>query len=552
MADMKRLMKMSGPSYRYAALFSLIVSWSYVAGDVLEQNLGFVPLTPRIMIRFALFFTITFMVTLAVWSGIPRDLLRFIPSLKRGSVLRERVSRIHDRFINALVFLLFAVSYLLVQLCEYPGMWTYDAYRVLIRFEERRMNSHIPVFYQVRLGGIVSGIAGITEKDYNLAIFILIFIQVLGAAAVFTFVIAEMRRLAVPAVLRIATFCWLAFSPSVVLHVICSTKDSLFAILLVLSVTLLFSMTEEPEVFFRSRVRQLMLFLSLLVMLLERKNTLYVLILAAPFLLVRVKKRHRLCLLLVTPVVVSLIINASLIRHYNVAPGGRTEALTVPIHQVARTYYFYPEDFSEEEKTFLLSLQPQETWDSYLPKISDSVKKLDADQLFSNPGKAVILWLRQGLKHPATYVESCMLTSFGLWYPNAVMTFEPVDASTQTTQYYAYDVDVPATRRPLFDRVDGVYRAICTKQWVHRIPVLHLFLSPGAMTLFFFFTLITLLQRRRARWCVPLLLPLFTLCTFFLGPCSMTRYVAYLFMLFPLEMCLLWLAGHQKHNTTVV
>lgn len=510
-----------------AGVFAFCAAWSYTVGRMLEYHGELLPLSLPGMAGFLLRFIAAFALTLILWRGAESLQSKPVPS--SGPQGKTRIL-----LCDALTFFFFLGSYLFTQLSLYPGMWTYDAWRVLARFQEHRMNSHIPIVYQLVMGSIVTYVAewtGVNEKG----VFAYIFLQVLLACFIFTFLLHEMRRFHIRRTFRVLTLLWLALAPNVSLFVVCSTKDSAFALFMMLALILLYQMVYEPDAFYHSVPRGLLLVLALLCMLLVRKNGLYALVATLPFLLLVVKKRLRTACLILLPAVLSVMIEHAVIERLSIRVSGRAEAISVPLQQIARTRLQHPDDLSAEDNAFLLSLQPQENWDSYLPKIADPVKGgIDADVLYHNLSYAIPLYLKQGLRHPVTYLEAWMLTSYGLWYPDAVMRTDSVTPPVEKTEYLWYPVDMPVTRRPVFDRGDTLYRTICEEQWVHEIPVLHNLLSPGFHTLFFLFAFLYLLQAGKKRTAAVLLLPGMILATVLIGPCSMTRYAFHLFLVFPL------------------
>lgn len=519
-----------------AMFFAFCVAWSYTVGEMLEWHGRLLAPTIPSVLKWLILFIVTFFVTYFLWQRCGHHEATTKDPLSE-KLYDTRTKRVLYTMITFVFFLGF---YTVVLLCEYPGMWNYDAYRFLRVYTYHRMTTHVPVFYQVVLGWIVSHVAAWSGVN-EIGIFTFIFLHVLMASGVFTFLLYEMRRYGVDYRLRLFTIIWLTASPPVALYVICSTKDTPFSIMLILAMILLYSMVKEPSYFFSSRPRQVFLMIALCVMFLTRKNGLYALIATLPFLIAIVMKKRRVLILLLLPVLVSSLISHAITAALSIPSGGRTEALPVPLQQIARTYLYHPEDFSEEEVSFLRSLQSQDVWDSYQPKIADSIKDdTDADILFSHLPYAVSLYLRQGVRHPVTYLEAWMMTSYGLWYPDAVMRNDVLTGPVEKTEYFWYPVDMPATRQPLFDRVDMFYRAVCEEQWVHEIPVIHLLLSPGFHTLFFLFTFLYLLQARRYKGVILLLFPGFVLATVLIGPCTMTRYALHLFMLFPILITVLF------------
>ena len=71
------------------------------------------------------------------------------------------------------------------------------------------------------------------------------------------------------------------------------------------------------------------------------------------------------------------------------------ESLTVPIQQLARTWNYSPELFSEEDQETLFEILPEESLALYQPKLSDLVKAGFVTENFKkDPAKYAKLWTR--------------------------------------------------------------------------------------------------------------------------------------------------------------
>ena len=92
-------------------------------------------------------------------------------------------------------------------------------------------------------------------------------------------------------------------------------------------------------------------------------------------------------LLLATVVVSYFLINGSLAAVLHAQDTENQEILTVPIQQLARTYKFNREIFTEDEIASLHEILPEEALALYNPKLSDPVKYSEIGALFISKGK---------------------------------------------------------------------------------------------------------------------------------------------------------------------
>ena len=394
--------------------------------------------------------------------------------------------------------------------------------------------------------------------------------------------------------IQIFGILWLAFCPVVTMFVLCSCKDGLFAAALLLMTMYLKRIlcgrareTEQAaddesakkEVQSQSRRDRIGFVVSGTLMMLLRNNGVYayavfvVIIGAAGFVRwIRSamashegdgeKGRASAIALFLLPLLLYLGCSQGLAAATHADSSESQEILTVPIMQLARVWNAEPDSFSKEEKALMYELMASEEqtidsestdsesaadsdagtemlgWEYYNPVLSDQVKlRFRSDVYRLNRGAFWRMWLRQGLQHPAGYLNAWLMTSYGFWAPNAVVncyrgntvyTFTYGDSS-----YFGYETEQPGERRSLLSVLDGLYRFLSLDVRAQEIPVLRWILSPGSMAFVYLFCLLTMLRKRQRRimlaW-MPLGLVWLTV---LLGPCTLPRYVVYLWIGIP-------------------
>lgn len=270
------------------------------------------------------------------------------------------------------------------------------------------------------------------------------------------------------------------------------------------------------------------------------------------------------------PLLLYALLSEGLVLATGASHAESQEILTVPIMQLARVWNADPSAFDEGERQLMLQLmeedgdpsaasgqkedmqedtqeestadaqlQTQSGWDYYNPVLSDQVKlRFRSDYYRSHRGDFWRLWLSKGLEHPMSYLNAWLMTSYGFWTPgavidcyrgNTVFTFTYEDSS-----YFGYETELPGVRRSLIPALDAWYRFLSLDPAAQKLPVLGWILSPGVMFWGLAGCLLTLLRngRRRELWCyAPLLLVWLTV---LLGPCTLPRYVVYLWFGMPL------------------
>lgn len=502
---------------------------------------------------------------LGLWTALPvltviftvlvRFLWRLLDLLKKkcmgeGADTDDKIAYVfefakgHDDILS---FLFLLVCWLPVFLAVYPGFFVYDAQDEYLQVATRVFSTHHPLVHVLLLGGIICGVHKLTDS-YNLGIACYIIFQMVLAAGVFTFLLSFLRRKKVTRVLRIVGLVWLGLFPTVVMFTLCSAKDALFTLALLLLLICLWEMG-AGEAFFASKGWRLLYVCSGMAMMLLRNNGFYAFLVMIPILAFLFKKHWRQVLMLsVCAAAGCFLINGGLKMALHAQDNEYQELLTVPIQQLARAYQYAPEVFSGQDMDILYEVLDEEALSLYTPRLSDPVKYRFNNEAFAeDKAKYAGLWLRVGLKKPLIYLNAWWMTSYGFWYPdtvinvyggNTVFTFTYKDNS-----YFGYEVEQPGVRESKIPWLDEVYRKLSLEVWKEKVPVISWLFSPGAMFWFYAFIFTWLLNNRRYEILYPFL-PVFLLwLTVLLGPTYLPRYVLFFWYGLPLFLAM---AGTEK------
>ncbi len=521
-----------------AGVFSLLFSTAILFGTRLDSvenvDVGDAALWIQ-LVTFAVLFT--GMVCL-LWRLLDSSVKRRPKGERRISQIITAVAEKIGGYADILSFLFLLLCWLPVFLAVYPGFFVYDAQDEYIQVATRVFSTHHPLVHVLLLGGMICGVHKLTDS-YNLGIACYMVFQMVLAAGVFTFLFSYLRKKGVTRVLRLIGIVWLGLFPTVVMFTLCSAKDALFTLALLLLLVCLLEMGTE-EAFFESKGWQSLFVISGMGMMLLRNNGFYAFLVMIPVLLFLQKKRRgRLLFLAVCAVAGCMLVNGGLKAALHADDSEYQELLTVPIQQLARTYKYAPEVFSEEDREVLYEILDEEALSLYTPRLSDPVKYRFSNEAFArDKGKYAKLWLRAGLKKPLIYLNAWWMTSYGFWYPdtvinvyggNTVFTFTYKDNS-----YFGYEVEQPGVRESKIPWLDEVYRKLSLEVWKEKVPVVSWLFSPGAMFWLYAFLFAWLLSRGRYELLYPFL-PIFLIwLTVLLGPTYLPRYVLFFWYALPL------------------
>lgn len=471
------------------------------------------------------------------WSGIRRR------HKGKSALQRAGKGRGYDRPLH--VFLIIFFCWFIVFLAVYPGFFVYDAQDELVQVMTRNFTTHHPLPHVLLLGGTVllgNKLAG----SYNAGIAVYTLLQMLFLAGVFTWFISYMRKKGVGKGLCILTLLYFALFPVIVMFALCSAKDTVFTAALLLLLVFLFDMTEKKEEFYASFRKPFLFGAAAVVMMSFRHNGMYAFLAAVPVLLVSMKGyRKKTAVLLCFVFAVYFAFTAGLAEAVGAETSENQEMLTVPIQQLARTWKYDRESFSDEDLEILYEILPEKALPFYTAKVSDGVKVWFDNKAFrADPKKYISLWARTGLGHPFTYINAWLMTSYGFWYPdtvidvyrgNSVFTFTYGDSS-----FFGYEVEEPGVRQSRLPWLAECYRRMSLEIAQQKIPVVSMLFSPGFLFWVYAFIFGYTYYRKKKE-----LLPSFALLflvwlTVILGPTYLPRYVLILWFALPALAAVAW------------
>ncbi|MCM1264091.1 MAG: DUF6020 family protein, partial [Butyrivibrio sp.] len=376
--------------------------------------------------------------------------------------------------------------------------------------------------------------------SYNLGIACYMIVQTLMVAGTFTYLIYFLRKKKVSGGIRITAVIYYALFPVIVMYVLCSTKDTIFTTALLIAVISMLKMGIESEDFFTSKIQMLVFILSVLVMLLFRRNAVYAFIVMTPVLLIFFKKYFKKMAVLITVVFISFfLIDGTLTIVLHADNSENQEILTVPIQQLARAYKYNQDVFEETDIATLHEILPEEALELYNPKLSDAVKyyfqnaAYEADKL-----KYANLWVKIGLKKPLTYINAWLVNTYGLWYPDTVVDVygghNKFTFIYQDSSYFEYETEPPGIRDSKIPWLDELYRKMSLEIAKEKIPLVSMLFSPGFMFWCYAFAFSYAVYRKRYYIIPPYLVIFLVWLTMLLGPTYLVRYALILWFALPL------------------
>lgn len=467
---------------------------------------------------------------------------------KRAALMAQNLTvqtpKMKERTANLLTFLFLLLCWLPVLLAVYPGFFVYDAQDEYLQVASRTFSTHHPLVHVLLLGGIICAVHKVTDS-YNLGIACYTAFQMILVSGGFTFLLSYLRKKKVSKTLRLISMLYFGLFPVIVMFTLCSAKDALFSTALLILLICLLEMNLDSDRFFASKGWLLLTGGSATGMMLLRNNGLYAFVFLIPFLTFYQKKyRKRVLIWAVLSIAGCLLINGGLKVAFHADDSENQEILTVPIQQLARTYKYETEVFSEEDVKTLHEILPEEALVMYNARLSDPVKyRFRNDAFAADKGKYIKLWAKIGLKKPLSYLNAWLMTSYGFWYPdtvinvyagNSVFTFTYKDSS-----YFGYEVELPGVRDSKIPWLDEVYRRLSLEIEQEKVPIMSMLFSPGGLFWLFAFVFSYMLYRKNYHILMPCIMVLAVWLTVILGPTYLPRYVLIFWFGLPLFVAVL-------------
>ena len=309
----------------------------------------------------------------------------------------EKISKLSANKKQLIIFLIIIVCWIPVFLAAYPGYFCYDAYDEFKGYAFEGITTWHSVIHNILLGAIITNI-GNALHDINIGIAVYTISQMLIVAGCFTYCISFLEKYNTSKIIKIISILYYALFPVIAMFAICSTKDTIFSALAVVSVILAIEALLDKEKFLNSKWNQIKFAIIIFLAIIFRNNAIYAYI---PFLIIfTIAMKNKKILISIVSLIILYLIYIQII--YNVLQVSRTynsEAFSVPLQQIARVYNYNYESLTKEELDTIYEYTTDKQLKEYLPECSDRIKNL---VYLGNMGygKFFRLWFEIGLKNP--------------------------------------------------------------------------------------------------------------------------------------------------------
>ncbi len=419
-----------------------------------------------------------------------------------------------------------------VWLSLFPGAFSYDALAEWEQVRDGVITAHHPVIHVLWLGGLVEGIHALTGS-YNAGIAVYTFSQMLILAVIFSYTLRFLGDFQVPGILQWFALLFYGLSPVMQLFSISATKDVLFSGVLLVFLLQLIRLCSKGDVYYQNAKSWIAFGAIAFLSMILRNNGFYITLGTLLILLFKMKKyRKKTGLVLLGVCAAYGVYVGPFYGILDVARGGIEEMFSVPIQQIARVHRYDFDSLDEKDLDVVYQVIPKEYLEDYRATVSDFVKKGFQQDAFETYKEDMMrIWVKWGLAHPLTYVNSFLVNTVDFWYPHAVIDgYRDVYGKSS---YFDYKVDKPGSEVVFLPNLHQYYEKISFDKHAQLVPFAFLALSPGWYLVLTMIILGYLWRSRRYEFVVPGALFAFSILTVLLGPMALVRYVLIFYYAFP-------------------
>ncbi len=369
------------------------------------------------------------------------------------------------------IFLILVVAWLPYYIVKFPGSVSSDAYTQIRQFlGEIELTTHHPYFSTLLIGGCAK--IGTMLGSIEIGVFSYVLIQYLSSALIFAYSITIVSQFKISKIYIWGLILIYAISPMFANSVTTVVKDTLFCslfTLLILLLTVIVRKIKNGELIRNDiiKVAIVSFFVSI-----TRNNGVYLvfptiilLILLIIYIKEKTIEKTKMISVLVLPLIAFFAFNFLQYDVLDIQKGSIKEALSIPFQQTARYVRDHGDEVTEEEKEIINRVLDYDNLSElYVPLCSDEVKatyKEDSSALKDY----FKVWFEQFKKHPITYIEATLNTSYLSFYPDKMNTRSYTNSSECTQQ---------------IGGIFGILRilALAVSMGVSLVPVISIIVNP--------------------------------------------------------------------------
>lgn len=253
-------------------------------------------------------------------------------------------------------------------------------------------------------------------NNMNLAYFLTSIVQVIIMTSIITLIIRWFNKKFKNKTATIILLIYYIFIPIVSNYNIVLIKDSLFSIVLLLHIPLLYELIKTKGEILKNKKYLVFMFIIFLSTILVRNNGLYIILFLSFVLLIIYKNYIKYLLpIVLTAIIISFIPNLVISKQENLFQ----EKVGIPIQQLSYIIKHDSKNIKKENKTYLNKIMNlTDIKENYNPYSVDTIKwhkKFNREYLDKTKIKFIKTWFTILPTHFESYIKSYLLTTYELW-----------------------------------------------------------------------------------------------------------------------------------------
>lgn len=422
----------------------------------------------------------------------------------------------------------------------YPAIMAYDVIPQLDQIKISGYTTHHPLVHTLMLSlclkiGEILPLVSNADRA-GLAVYSLLQMAVMAGS--FAYVYVFLRKRKVNRYLCYFYVLCVAFYPTHGMLAISVTKDSIYAVLVMLFVVWVYDAVTRSGKEILSGSWLTAYTVITVMLLLFRNNSVYAWIL---FLLVYGVFMRKTCAYQkmmaahVVALILYLAVNTGLTYWANATSATYArEMLSVPTQQIARVVAYHGEELTEEEYDKIGAVWGEDNLPEYVPAIADRSKR-DISNDPEELRNLASLWVDLGRRYPGEYVKAFMLKSKGMWYLEDTSYLFDVYSYTKgylqitypsNQQEYIEALAPGYYRHQKLQLLQAAYRFFAAGDAVWRyIPFLAVVMQPAFYCFLLLYYALVCIGLKRYQCLVPVIYLTALAGTLLLGPCVLVRYM---------------------------
>lgn len=417
-------------------------------------------------------------------------------------------------------FLIIFFCWVPILLILYPGTFSNDTYGQLAQFSSFNFTDHHPIFDTLVMGTMIFPLAKITG-EWHLIMFVYVFIQAIITSLVFGYsLIYAQNKLKLNKKFIYFFLIIYALLPIFPMCVQEINKDTIFSWIYVLFFINYIEIIRSNGENLKNKQNFISLIIISILCCLTKKIGTYVILLSYIVLFfIKIENKKKILYPFLSIIIIMFGILPITFKIFNIQKGNSQEKYSLLFQQTARYVKYHQEEISKEEKEIIetaIGKDLNTIKEVYNPTFADPVK--GGEQSTGKKGyiKYLLVWFKEGLKHPITYIDATNSMLSG-WL--SFKEYKPLMNMNWHNQLDPNIIPEKTTERTFNKKTADNYEKLYDH--IYQIPIIGVLFTTGLYTcLIPIFVILTIIKynKKNILAILPLILSIALGC--FLAPAS--------------------------------